>query len=104
MIHFSRAHRSSPSTATLSTLIQEKGLRRYGVFFTTGEGATMPNGEEESTGFVIDDAGRVFFYAIGWDQEHQAPTLTEWVNVPLEPHWRDAPEYLKARQAAGLNP
>jgi hypothetical protein len=92
-----------PSAGTLRKLLDEMGLSRYGVFFSTGEGNEMPDGEEEATGYVIASTGRVYFYAIGWDRDSQAPTFTTWESSEIEPHWSDFPEYLKARQDAGLD-
>src|SRR4051794_21697409 len=93
-----------PSSGTLHALLEKRGVVRYGVFFATGEGNEMQNGEEESTGYVISPTGRVYFYAIGWDRDTQTPTFTTWENVEIEPHWSDSPEYIHARRNAGLDP
>ena len=46
----------------LHRLIRDEGLRRYGLFFVTGEGKRLPDGWEDASGYVIDDRGRVFSF------------------------------------------
>jgi hypothetical protein len=62
----------------------------------------MPNGEEESTGFVIDHAGHIFAWWIQWDREANAPAFIEWETIRKQPHWLNSSEYLEARRRAGL--
>lgn len=92
-----------PTSATLRHLLKEKGITRWGVFFATGEGHTMPNGEEEASGYIIDPTGHIHSYWIGWDPDRRAPRFTEWEENPPEAHWQNSPEYRAARQAAGID-
>lgn len=86
----------------LHRLIRDQGLKRYGVFFITGEGIRLPDGSEDASGYVIDDHGRVFSFWLDWDYDRQGVTFTEWEQVEPEPEWNEDAEYRQAREAAGL--
>ncbi len=88
---------------TLRQLIRARGIERYGLFFGTGEGSFFPNGTEESSGYAIDDRGRVFFWWTGWDAERGAVTLETWEEVEPDSAWDQSAEYRRARQAVGLS-
>jgi hypothetical protein len=79
-------------------------LRRFGLFFVTGEGDELPNGDEEHSGFVIDDRGQIHSFWTGWDESRHEVTFTEWELVDEEKEWRGVGEYERARAKAGLAP
>ena len=93
----------------LDRLVEERGVKpgHYAYFFTTGEGRELPGSRpdavlEETSGFVIDRGGRIFSFWLEWDPDSRRPVLSEWEQVPPEPHWRDEPEYRRAREQVGL--
>src|SRR5215210_7633461 len=86
----------------LHRLIRDEGLRRYGLFFVTGEGKRLPDGSEDASGYVIDGHGNVFSFWLDWSPEHQAVAFSEWRQVEAEPDWSDSAEYREARRAARL--
>ena len=87
----------------LDRLLATRGIGRYGLFFTSGEGDFFPNGVEETSGFVIDGQGQVHSFWTGWDADRQDVTFTEWQCVEPEPDWLSDDEYLHARRQAGLD-
>ena len=96
---------SKPATReaqVLARLIAARGVRRYGMFFVTGEGTFFPNGVEESSGFVVDQQGQVFSFWTGWDSSRREVTFSQWELVDPEVDWPDDDEYRKARKHAGL--
>jgi hypothetical protein len=88
----------------LERLIQERGLRRFALFFVAGEDDLLPNGDEEKSGYIIDDQGQIYSFWTGWDAERQTVVLAEWEVVDEEPAWRGVSEYERARVSAGLAP
>jgi hypothetical protein len=74
------------------------------MFFVTGEGEYLPNGDEETSGFVIDDSGQAYSFWTGWDSARQAVTFSEWETVDVEAEWLGVGEFERARAAAGLPP
>jgi len=100
----------SRQATVLHELIQEQGLcpNRYALFFVTGEGQFLPEAGqpaeaiEETSGYVIDDQGRVFAFWLGWDATRKGPTLVEWREERPEPDWLGDDEYRRARQRVGL--
>jgi hypothetical protein len=84
--------------AALDHLIEERVQHRYELFFVTGEGKALPDDLEETSGYVLDETGRVFSFWVDWDESRSAPTLTEWEQVEAEPHWTKDPEYRRARE------
>jgi hypothetical protein len=97
-----RQRATNPQADTLHRLIAEQGLGRHALFFVTGEGEEFPGGIEESSGFVLDEQGRVFSFWLGWDRRNARPRLTEWEQAEPEPDWIDEPEYRRAREQVGL--
>jgi len=94
--------------AIIAERIQELGLsQRYELFFVTGEGRYLPapgwEDVEETSGFVLFESGRVFFFWLGWDPAREGPGLTEWEEETPEDHWKEAPEYQKACAKLGLS-
>jgi hypothetical protein len=85
-------------------LIRERGLRRYGLFLVSGEGRILPDGSENASGYVVDQDGRVFFFALDWDAGLRRVSFTQWeqVDAAAEADWDDDPEFQQARKAAGL--
>lgn len=89
---------------TLTRLIEEKlPGKRYGVFFTVGEGYFYPDGTEESSGSVVTEDDEHYDYWTGW--RDGAACFVQW--QPIEGCteagcWADNREYRDARRAAGL--
>jgi hypothetical protein len=90
--------------SSINRLVRERGLRRFGLFFVTGEGEYLPNGEEEKSGYVIDDQGQAYSFWTGWDQNQQAVVFSDWEPVDAEAEWSGVSEFERARVAAGLTP
>ena len=97
-----RSQRITPEGQLLDTLVKARGLGKHAFFFVTGEDECLPNGIESTSGFVIDERGRVFSFWTGWDSEREEPTFTEWEQVEPEPGWLQSAEYRQARQQVGL--
>src|SRR5688572_2133930 len=104
-----RVHQSQPSDDPdrdlLARLIRQKteiGAKPFSLFFVTGEGRYLPqriHGErvEEASGYVVDVAGEVFRFWLGWDSQHEAPALTIWRRVRPAARWATDAEYREAR-------
>ena len=88
----------------IERLVRDRGLRRFGLFFVTGEGEYLPNGDEERSGYVIDDQGRAYSFWTGWDQVRQEIVFSEWEPVATEVEWDGVAEFERARVEAGLSP
>ena len=86
----------------LRRLVEGQGLCHYAFFFVTGEGNELPNGLEETSGFVLNSDGTVYSFWTGWDASLGQATLAEWERVEPETDWIEEPEYCRARQAVGL--
>jgi len=98
------ARTDSLPESPIERLVRERGLRRFGLFFVTGEGEYLPNGDEEKSGYAIDDQGQTYSFWTGWDQTQQAVVFSEWEPVATEAEWFDVAEFERARAAAGLGP
>jgi hypothetical protein len=94
-------HESQPGQV-LDRLLRQQGLLRYGLFFVTDEGEPALDGSGESSGMVIDQHGRTFFFVVDWSAGQRDGVLTEWEEVPPEPDWHRSAAYRRARLAAGL--
>jgi hypothetical protein len=75
----------------------------------SGEGHFLPISRpgdevEESSGYVLDRAGRVFFFWFGWDPARGEPTLRRWRLVTPQPDWEDDLEYRRALERMRLLP
>ncbi len=95
----------------LDSCIEAQGLHSgdYAYFFVGGEGRFLPISEpgdevEESSGYVLDPGGRVYFFWFGWDPVRQAPALLEWERHEPNPSWEQEPEYRLARERLHLLP
>jgi hypothetical protein len=76
---------------------------RYAFFFTSVEGRYLPGTKvEETSGYVIDDLGRVHFFWFGWDSHLAWPALLRWRPEAPDPDWESSSEYRKARAEVGL--
>jgi hypothetical protein len=102
-IHAGTQTDSRPASP-IEGLVRERGLLRSGLFLVTGEGDELPNGDEEQSGFVVDDQGQIHSFWTGWDEARREVTFTEWEPVDEEPQWRGVGEYERARTRAGLTP
>ena len=88
--------------AALDALIRSKGLGRFAFFGTTVEGRIYPNGMDETSGQVLDDRGRAFYFWTAWDTERGEPTFRIWEPVADLTSWVDSTSYRRAREAVGL--
>ena len=96
-------HRTqSRPLSLIERLVRERGLQRFGLFLVVGEGKALPNGDEDQSGFVIDESGQVYAFWTDWDVARQAVELSEWEPVDDDPVWHDVAEYQRARRQAGL--
>jgi len=98
------AQADSRPASPIEWLVRERGLRRFGLFFVTGEGTDLPNGDEEQSGYVIDGQAKIYSFWTGWDVARQEVAFTEWELVDEEPEWQGVGEYERARARAGLLP
>lgn len=96
------ARTASLPASPLERLVREQGLRQFGLFFVTGEGEFMPNGDEEKSGYVIDEFGHTYSFWTGWDAARGTVVLTEWEPIADDPDWHVIGEYQRARERAGL--
>ena len=96
------AQTDSQSASPIEMLVRERGLQRFGLFFVTGEGEDLPNGDEEQSGYIIDNQGQIYSFWTGWDATRQQVTFSEWELVDEEPEWRGVGEYERARARAGV--
>ena len=88
---------------TLAALIREKiPGKRFGVFFSTGEGRFYENGWEECSGSVVTEDDEHYDYWTGWDADHQCVKLNRWVPYERNGAWSSVREYQDARREAGL--
>jgi hypothetical protein len=95
----------------IDACVEAKGLRmgEYAYFFGTGEGAFLPTSVpgdevEESSGYVLDRGGNVYFFWFGWDEAAGAPALVEWERQEPEDWWIEVDEYRRALEHVGLVP
>jgi hypothetical protein len=88
--------------ATIRSLLAERGIDRYALVFTTGEGRFMPGGEEEVSGTVLTPDGRCFTFWTGWDDARGRARFRKWYEERPDPSWNDSAEYRRARAAVGL--
>ena len=96
-----------PDTANedmLRRLVEARGLRDFAFFFLTGEGRTLPNGLEVTSGTVIDKSGSVYSFWTDWDKERNEPRLMRWRQVYRDPDWLEDEEFREALDAVGLAP
>lgn len=97
------ARRDERSMATARELIAERVKRKFATFADVGEGEIFPNGLEATSGHVIVEDGREFYFWMEWDAEHGRPTLGTWIDVTDEPRrTRINDAERRARQAVGL--
>ena len=90
------------SVDLLRRLVMGRGIDTFVPFLVTGEGTFLPDGVEESSGYVLDATGRVFRFWLAWDAERQAPALSVWRPVESSSRWEKHPEYVRARETLGL--
>jgi len=62
----------------LDRLVAEKGLGRHGFFATTDEGERAPDGSGPSSGYVVDECGRTFFFRVEWTAGMRDGRITLW--------------------------
>lgn len=86
---------------TLEALLSAKlPGKRFGVFFSSGEGRFMPNGREDCSGEVVDEDGRHYTFWTAWVDGREG--LDWWYEVEADASWPVSAEYREARRAAGL--
>ncbi len=86
----------------LVRMVRERGLRHFAFFFVTGEGEDLPNGDEEKSGYVIDEHGRIYSFWTGWDGELRKPVFSARELVRENPAWLESDEYRRARATANV--
>lgn len=100
----------NPDVDDLTRTLRDRLIReriapsvRYAFFFTSGDGRLLPGtAVEESSGYVLDDAGRVHYFQFGWDAAAGVPALTQWETEEPSPSWERDAEYRRARERVGL--
>lgn len=102
MVTPARQRTDSRPLRLIERLVRERGVQRFGLFMVTSEGKTLPNGDEDQSGFVIDGSGQVYSFWTDWDDSSHAVVFSEWEPVDDDPVWRDVAEYQRARKTAGL--
>ncbi|MDO8624180.1 MAG: hypothetical protein Q7R54_02380 [bacterium] len=60
-----------------STLLQEKGIKRYAYLDGIGEGKIFPDGSESSSGTLLTDTGCIYNFWTDWDPEKMNPYTGE---------------------------
>lgn len=98
------ARSESRAESPLERLVRARGLKRFALFFVTGEGEYLPNGEEEQSGYVIDEQGQTYSFWTGWDDQVGEVTFTEWEPVTAEPEWSGVDEYERALATVAARP
>jgi hypothetical protein len=88
--------------AALDALVRARGLNRFAFFGTSGEGRSFPDGQEETSGSVFDDRGRVFDFWTAWDEARGEATFRTWREVEPTPRLAASASYRRARTAVGL--
>jgi hypothetical protein len=91
-------------TEALDALVKAEGASPYAPFFVAGEGRRMPNGLEETSGYVVDTHGRVFSFWTGWDAERGKMVFRHWDAVEPERDWLEDEEYREALDKVGRTP
>lgn len=86
----------------LRRLIEAEGLKRFALCLVAGEGKELPNGEEDASGYVVNEDGRVFSFWIGWDEAAGTETFDIWTEEQPGPDWFEHEEFREARAAVGL--
>ena len=72
-------------------------------FFTNGDGRYLPGTRiEETSGYVLSAADRIFYFRFGWDREAGAPALLRWREATPQPRWEQSEEYRQDRERLGL--
>lgn len=87
----------------LERAILERGLTRFAIVDTVGEGRSYPNGMEERSGDVMDQDGRVWMFWTAWDPVRQRVTIRTWEEVDLVPSLTASKGYARARRELGLD-
>jgi hypothetical protein len=87
----------------LRAAIMDRGLKRFALFGTSGEGKFNPDGTEETSGFVLNEDGQVWGFWTGWDRREQRLVIDDWWAEPLTPLLTSGRECARARQQLGLN-
>ena len=83
--------------------IVERGLTRFAIFDTVGEGRFYPNGMEERSGDVLNEDGRVWFFWTSWDPVRERVTLRVWEEEELVAPLATSASYARARHELGLD-
>ena len=87
----------------LEGAIAERGLTRFAIIETVGEGRFYPNGMEERSGDVLNEDGRVWFFWTAWDPEREQVTLRVWEPEDPVPALTTSKVYQRARRELGLD-
>ncbi len=88
----------TPTARIIRGLLARRGIRRYALFLTQGEGKQLPGGVEAISGFVLADEGKVHGFWLDWDEDARSYVLDPWYRVEDPSDFASDPEYLRARQ------
>jgi hypothetical protein len=86
----------------LTRLLHERGIDRYGLFLVSGEGRRLPGGVEATSGYVVNETGKVYFFWMDWETATNRISLTHWQEAAPDPSWLEEPEYRRALEAVGI--
>src|SRR5687768_4192338 len=94
--------RDARSIAAIEALLDDIGIGKRGIFHDVGERTIFPDGTESTSGFVIDELGRVFIFWTDWDAARGRPVFTTWKQIEPEPSLKTSKEYQEASATLGL--
>ena len=89
--------------AELEQAIRARGLRRFAILHTVGEGRFYPNGMEERSGDVMDEEGRIWMFWTAWDPVREEVTLQDWEEAHPSSSLKRTRGYAQARRELGLD-
>jgi hypothetical protein len=95
------AERDAKSAAAVHGLIAERGLGRFATFYEVGEGDFHPDGTESTSGYVVTEDGREFYFWMEWDAQAGRTVLGTWEEVTGEATDSVSGEYAEALAAVG---
>ncbi len=86
----------------LERAIRDRGLRRFAILDSVGEGLFYPNGMEQRSGDVMDQDGRIWMFWTAWDPIRKLVTIRDWEEAAVIPALMATRGYVRARQQLGL--
>ena len=95
--------RATPTGEIIRGLLAKRGITRYALFLTQGEGKELPGGIESFSGFVLTSRGRVHGFWLDWDEVAGRYLLDPWYRVEDLSQFASDPEYQRARQLLDID-